>query len=169
MDEVFEKFTNRSFLIDFKGNESADGALLASQLSTLPAERRSQLMIFGRDEPLAAVRQRLPDMRMFSAVSTTSCLLRYIAYGWTGVVPSTCRHSPVFVPINVAPWLWGWPNLFMNRMDATATSIIIMGGYPADEISPGVDTREDLARLPSDFSGGVWTNDVDLVTRTIRK
>jgi glycerophosphoryl diester phosphodiesterase len=169
MDEVFEKFPDRAFLIDFKGNEAADGALLASRLSTLPLGRRSKLMIFGRDEPLAAVRERLPDMRMFSALSTTSCLLRYIAYGWTGVVPAICRHSPVFVPINVAPWLWGWPNLFMNRMDATATSIIVMGAYPANEISPGLDTREDLARLPSDFSGGVWTNDVKLVTTAIKK
>jgi glycerophosphoryl diester phosphodiesterase len=30
------------------------------------------------------------------------CLLRYIAYGWTGAMPGECRSTVVIVPINVA-------------------------------------------------------------------
>lgn len=168
MDEVFEKFPDRSFLIDIKGSDPNDGDSLASHLLRLPKERRSKLMAFGRDVVLSRLREKLPDLRTFSASSTTSCLLRYISYGWTGIVPAHCHNSPVWVPINVAPWLWGWPNRFMNRFEAKGSFVILMGPYPANEISPGLDTREDLNRLPSDFNAGIWTNDVALVSSTIK-
>jgi glycerophosphoryl diester phosphodiesterase len=70
----------------------------------------------------------------------------------------------LFVPINVAPWLWGWPNKFMKRMSAVSSPVIAMGPYPAREISPGLDTREQLGRLPEGYSGGIWTNEVDMVS-----
>ncbi|PYS04114.1 MAG: hypothetical protein DMG12_10780 [Acidobacteria bacterium] len=70
------------------------------------------------DATLAVLRERLPSLRLFSVGSITDCLIRYIAYGWTGVVPARCYNSALFVPINVAPWLWGWPNRFMNPSKA---------------------------------------------------
>ena len=169
MDEVFNQFPDRSFLIDMKDNEPNDGNLLATHLSKLPPERRSKLMVFARDAVLAKVREKLPDLRTFSALSTTSCLLRYIAYGWTGIVPAVCHNSPQWVPINVAPWLWGWPGRFMNRFDAKGSSIIVMGAYPAHEISPGLDTLEDFARLPAGYNGGIWTNNVSLISSALKK
>lgn len=162
MDEVFETFPDRSFLIDVKGGARGDGELLASQLSRLTPDRRARLMVFGRDTVLGELRPKLPDLRMFSASSTAGCLLRYIATGWTGVVPASCHNSPVWVPVNVAPWLWGWPGRFMNRFEAEGSFVILMGAYPANEISPGLDTREDLARIPVGFNGGVWTNNVEM-------
>ena len=167
MDQVFEEFPNRSFLIDVKDNEANDAALLADHLARLSEEQRSRLMIFGRDTTLAVLRGALPDLRLFSARSTASCLLRYITYGWTGIVPGACHNSPQWVPINVAPWLWGWPYRFMNRFESKGSSIIVMGPYPAGEISPGLDTLQDFARLPVNYTGGIWTNNVELIHRLI--
>jgi glycerophosphoryl diester phosphodiesterase len=48
-------------------------------------------------------------------------------------------------------------------MAAAGSSVVAMGPYPAREISPGLDTRELLGRLPSGYSGGIWTNELDLV------
>jgi len=168
MDEVFEKFPARSFLIDVKDNEPNDALLLAERLSRLPAEQHSRLMIFGRDSTLAVLRERLPHDRMFSAGSIANCLLRYITYGWTGIVPAPCHNSPLFIPINVAPWLWGWPNRFMNRMEAKGSSVIVMGRFPAGEISPGLDSPEDFVRLPGNYNGGIWTNDVDRAASALK-
>jgi glycerophosphoryl diester phosphodiesterase len=163
MQEVLETFPDRSFLIDIKGGDANDGALLSQHLSKLPAERRSKLMAFGRDAVLARLREGVPDIRTFSASSTAGCLLRYISYGWTGLVPESCHNAPVWVPINVAPWLWGWPDRFMNRFESRGSFVILMGPYPANEISPGLDTTEDLARLPANYNGGIWTNRISLV------
>ena len=168
MDEVFETFPNRSFLIDMKGYEPDDGELLAAHLSKLSPERRSKLMVFAGDAVLAKLHANLPGLRVFSALSTTSCLVRYIVYGWTGIVPERCNNSPQWVPINVAPWLWGWPGRFMNRFESKGSFIIVMGGYPAREISPGLDTLEDLARLPADFNGGIWTNNAALISSALK-
>jgi glycerophosphoryl diester phosphodiesterase len=163
LDDVLETFPGRSFLIDIKGNNSGDGALLAARLSKLSEEHRVRLMVFGNDSTLASLREGLPDVRSFSTASIQNCLLRYIAYGWTGAVPASCQDSPVFVPINVAPFLWGWPNRFMDRMHANGSSIVVLGEFGSREISPGLDTLEDFARLPASYDGGIWTNDVELI------
>jgi glycerophosphoryl diester phosphodiesterase len=162
MSEVFQTFPGRAFLIDVKDNESADAQLLAEHLSRLSDEQRSKLIVFARESTLLILRPKFPSLRMFSAASVASCLLKYIGYGWTGLVSSRCSNSALFIPVNVAPWLWGWPDKFMNRMTLAGTFTIAMGPYPANEISPGLDTREMLDKLPATYSGGIWTNQVDL-------
>ena len=165
MDEVFQAFPGRAFLIDVKDNEPEDAASLSGHLSRLPPSQVSKLIVFARDGTISVLRERFPSLRMFSAPSIASCLVRYIAYGWTGIVPARCYNSALFVPINVAPWLWGWPNRFMNRMEAANGLTILMGAYPAREISPGLDTTEDVGRIPATYDGGIWTNDIDVVVR----
>jgi glycerophosphoryl diester phosphodiesterase len=169
IDEVLETFPGRSLLIDVKDNEPADRILLADYLAALSTEQRSKLIVYARDGTLVVLRERFPGLRMFSTISVTSCLLRYIAYGWTGIVPAPCHDSPIFVPINVAPWLWGWPRLFMRRMEVAGGSTILMGRFPATEVSPGLDTPEDFARVPADFDGGIWTNNVDLINLALKR
>lgn len=169
IDEVFQTFPGKSFLIDVKSNDPRDGRLLASQLSKLPPEQRSSLMVFGRGSTLEALRESLPEIRMFSVGSIANCLVRYIGYGWTGMVPGSCENAPLFVPVNIAPWLWGWPNLFMERMRSSGSSIVLVGAFSGRNFARGLDTLEHLARLPGNFDGGIWTNDVELVTTTLRK
>jgi glycerophosphoryl diester phosphodiesterase len=47
-------------------------------------------------------------------------------------------------------------------MAAVGSSVVAMGPYPAREISPGLDSRELLERLPAGYTGGIWTNELDL-------
>ena len=169
IDEVLQAFPGRSFLIDVKDGEPGDRILLAEYLSRLSMEQRSKLIVYARGGTLAVLRERFRDLRMFSTISVTSCLLRYIAYGWTGIVPAPCHDSPIWVPINVVPWLWGWPGLFLHRMEAAGGSTILMGRFPGIEISPGLDTLEDFARVPAGFDGGIWTNNVDLIQSALKR
>jgi glycerophosphoryl diester phosphodiesterase len=164
MSEVFEQFPDRSFLVDIKGGDAPDGVLLASHLSKLQADQRSRLIVFGRPSVLDALKQRVPDVRQFSVASIQNCLVRYIAGGWTGWVPSSCSNAPIFLPVNIAPWLWGWPWRFVNRMEAQGASIVLVGSFDGSDWSAGVDTPSDVSRIPAGFSGGVWTNNIELVT-----
>jgi glycerophosphoryl diester phosphodiesterase len=165
MDEVFKSFPGKSFLIDVKDNEPQDAMLLSEHLSRLRPEQLSKLIIFARDGTVHILRERFPKLKMFSVGSITSCLLQYIAYGWTGLVPPRCYNSALFVPINAAPWLWGWPNKFKDRMNSIGSSIIVMGPYPSREVSPGLDTRDMLDRLPETYGGGIWTNELALTAQ----
>ncbi|MBA2674729.1 hypothetical protein [Ramlibacter sp.] len=66
----------------------------------------------------------------------------------------------VLVPSNVAPWLGGWPDRFLDRMEAAGSSVFVLGPYHGGGFSTGIDSAADLARLPPRYSGGIWTNEI---------
>jgi glycerophosphoryl diester phosphodiesterase len=169
LQEVFELFPGRSFLINVKSNDPAEGAQLAAVLSQLSTVRRRELMVYGGDKPVETLARLLPDVRTMSRASLKACLIPYIAYGWTGLVPASCRHMLVFVPINVAPWLWGWPDRLLARMKSVDSAIFVVGPYRGGEFSTGVDTHADVARLPAGYAGGVLTNDVEMLSRALER
>ncbi|MCR2803889.1 glycerophosphodiester phosphodiesterase family protein [Paenibacillus soyae] len=162
LTEVLDRFPDRQLLIDIKSSDPDEGKLLARYLSELPEERRSLLAVYGGDEPIAALKERLPDMRVMSKATLKSCLLPYIAVGWTGYVPEACRGGQLHIPEKIGPWLWGWPDKLLNRMDEADTRVVVVGGDGSD-FSSGFDSAEDMERLPSDFSGVIWTNRIDRI------
>jgi glycerophosphoryl diester phosphodiesterase len=103
-----------------------------------------------------------------SRANLTQCLLRYIAIGWSGYVPAACDHSLVLVPINVAPWLWNWPNGFLNRMARAGSIVVVVGPYSSGEFSRGIDSEAEFGQLPHGFAGGIWTNRIDQIGALIR-
>ena len=100
-------------------------------------------------------------------MSITNCLVRYIAYGWSGIVPETCANSVIFLPTNVRPWIWGWPNRFMDRVESKGSSVIVMGPLGGPDFPAGLDAPEDVLGLPKDFNGGIWTNEVELIKSSL--
>lgn len=168
LDEVLAEFPDRDFLINVKSGDPEEGVLLAARLAALSPERRERLMVYGAEPPIAVVRERVPDIRTLSKPSMKSCLLRYVAYGWTGIVPSSCEHKFIVVPLNVAPWLWGWPNKLLNRMEGVGSRVFVQGDYYGGW-STGIDTAQDLARLPEDYSGGVLTDRIEVIAPAVTR
>lgn len=162
LDEVLTRFPDRDFLINVKSADAQEGAMLGDRLAQLPSAQRDRLMVYGSEEALAPLREKVPDVRALSKASAKACLLRYMAYGWTGYVPDACRHTLVAVPLNVAPWVWGWPNLFLNRMEGAGSRVFVQGDYHGGW-STGIDTGKDLARLPEGYSGGVFTDRIEVI------
>jgi glycerophosphoryl diester phosphodiesterase len=125
-------------------------------------------MVYGGDRPIAALSHLAPDMRTMSRASPKACLVPYIAFGWTGIVSQSCSHKLVFVPINVAPWLWGWPDRFLARMESVDSTVFVLGPYYGGDFSTGIDTRAEIARLPSGYSGGILTNEIEMVDSELK-
>jgi glycerophosphoryl diester phosphodiesterase len=169
LGEVLEAFPQARLLINVKSRAPSEGEKLATVLNKLPTERRAQIMVYGGDEPIEIVRTRVPDVRTISRATIKSCLLGYIGYGWSGVVPKACRNAMVMLPINAAPWMWGWPDRFLNRMNAANSEVFVLGPYRGGEFSSGIDTPEQLARLPQNYSGGIWTNEIEAIAPLTRK
>lgn len=166
--EVLETFPDRPFLINIKSNDPDEGSKLAAFLNALLPERRSTIMAYGGDRPIAVLRAAVPAMKTMSRASLKRCLLGYIAYGWTGAIPWECHSTLVFVPINVAPWLWGWPDRFLNRMDSAGSTTFVIGPYNGGDFSTGMDSVEELSRLPKHYSGGMLTNEIEMVATWLR-
>lgn len=169
LDEVLATFPDRSFLINIKSNDPAEGRLLAAALAQVEAAQRSRLMVYGGDAPIATFRAALPDLKVMSRGMLKSCLLRYIGYGWTGLVPAACRNMMLLAPLNVAPWLWGWPDRFLERMAQAGSSVFVIGSYHGESFSAGLDTPDDIARLPKNFDGGVMTDEIETVAPLLKQ
>jgi glycerophosphoryl diester phosphodiesterase len=163
LGEVLEAFPQQRLLINVKSRDPSEGEKLADVLSKLPTERSAQIMVYGGDEPVDVVRRRLPDIKTISRATIKNCLLGYIGYGWSGVVPRACHAAMVMLPINVAPWMWGWPDRFLNRMKAANSEVFVLGPYRGGEFSTGIDTPEQFARLPQNYPGGIWTNEIEAI------
>ncbi|MDB5518992.1 MAG: glycerophosphodiester phosphodiesterase [Tardiphaga sp.] len=168
LDEVLASFPEHAFLINVKSNDASEGERLAQEIGRLAPEARRRLMFYGGDKPIAALRRLLPDVRTMSLRSLKSCLIPYIVYGWSGIVPADCNNMVVFVPINVAPWLWGWPDRFLSRMAAANSATFLVGPYHGGDFSTGVDTPEQVLALPRNYSGGILTNEVETVAPAVR-
>lgn len=166
IDEVLTVFPNHSFLIHVKSNDPKEGVQLAKYLSSLPSDRLQNLTVYGGDEPIAALHERLPNLRTMSKASMKKCLIPYIVTGWTGMVPSACEHTQLHIPEKIAPWLWGWPNRFLARMNDVDTRVVIVGGD--GDFSSGFDSEEDLKRLPPHFTGVIWTNRIDRIAPLLK-
>ncbi|WP_280494816.1 hypothetical protein [Nocardia asiatica] len=90
LDEVLAAFPAQSLLMHIKSNDPAEGAALADRLA---AEEPDRLTVYGGDEPIAALPERLPDMRVMFEQIMIDCLGRYEALGWTGAAPGACRRT----------------------------------------------------------------------------
>jgi glycerophosphoryl diester phosphodiesterase len=166
LGEVLAAFPGKRLLINVKSRDPSEGEKLASALGLLPPDRRRQIMVYGGDEPIETLRSRAPHIQTMSRASIKACLLRYIAYGWTGLVPDACHDALILVPINVAPWLWGWPDRFLNRMSGAGSAVFVLGPYDGG-FSTGIDTRELVDRLPANYSGGIWTNEIENLAKLL--
>ena len=167
LDEVLAAFSDKRFLIHVKSKDREEGAALARRLSEIPLERHKQLMVYGDTVPVEYVKKHLPHLTVGSSSALKSCLIGYIATGWIGRVPESCRGRLMLVPANIAPWLWGWPNRFLDRMRQADSQVFILGNYGGD-FSSGIDTAADVARLPPNFNGGIWTNRIESIAPRLR-
>ena len=162
VEQVVAEFPGRELLLDLKNDDPAEGDRLAAYLATLPAERLSRIGVYGGDAAVARVADRLPGLRATSRKIMKDCLVRYLATGWTGHVPDACRHTELHLPQRYGRLMWGWPNLFVDRMRSADTRVILVAGD--GPWSAGFDRPEDLAAVPADWSGWLWTNRVDAIT-----
>lgn len=169
MEDMLTAFPDRQFLIDVKGGDASEGALLADRLAVLPPERQQQLMVYGGGAGVSIIRERLPHVRTIWRRRLKQCLIRYMALGWAGYMPSACERSVITVPANYASWLWGWPNRFMQRMEAAGSRVFLIGDYHGEGFSQGFDDPARLTTLPATYSGGIWTDRIDLIGPAVGK
>jgi glycerophosphoryl diester phosphodiesterase len=167
LEEVLNHFPEESFLIHIKSDDPEEGRLLADVLANLPETRLNQLTVYGGDQPIAALKEELSDLRVMSKATLKSCLLPYIAVGWTGYIPSSCEKTQLHIPEKFAPWVWGWSEKFLNRMDSVDTRVILVAGDGG--WSEGFDSSADLKRLPPGYNGGIWTNRIDKISPLLTK
>jgi glycerophosphoryl diester phosphodiesterase len=166
LDEVLAAFPDRRFLINIKSSDAGEGDLLADRLLQLPAERQAQLMAYGGGPPIARLRKRIPGFRAMSRQMLAACATCYMAIGWSGAIPDACRNTIVLVPSNTTFLIWGWPNLFLERMAKAGTPVFVRGPLTRELRrfdAAGIDDIEPAQAFAKDFPGGIWTDRIDRI------
>ncbi len=164
LGEVFAAMPDRSFLINFKSREAREGDMLSALAEANPQWRPAIWGAYGGDEPTYRAAAAMTDLHVWSRRGLVDCLSQYTGLGWTGFMPQACRDTTVMIPINIAPWLWGWPNLLQQRLADAGSEIILLGPFGAgDPGTAGIDDLETLAQVPDGFSGYVWTNRIEVI------
>ncbi|NEP62432.1 MAG: glycerophosphodiester phosphodiesterase [Symploca sp. SIO2G7] len=168
LDQVLTTFPTRNLIINIKSNDPHEGERLAERLAQLSSDRQKQIMVYGGDRPVRIIQERLPLIQTLWIHRLKQCLVQYAALGWMGYVPAVCERSMLMIPINYASWLWGWPNRFLQRMMAVNTTIFLLDNYEGKGFSQGLDDLERIQKLPNNYSGGIWTDRIDLIGPAVK-
>jgi glycerophosphoryl diester phosphodiesterase len=164
LDEVLTAFPDKRFLINIKSDDPAEGAALAERLGKLPSHRMRLLSVYGADRAIGALQSKLPMLKVLSMSTMKACGYRYLAFGWTGIVPSACRNMLLLLPRNYAHFLWGWPHRLVGRMRSVGSDVYVAAPRGRrDAGTSGIDTAAALATLPSGYDGGIWTDRIDVI------
>ncbi len=170
LKEVLAAFSDKRFLVNFKSKEAREGDMLAAVAAANEEWRAVIWGAYGDGRPTLRAAALMPGLKSFTKGGVKDCLINYAALGWTGFVPAACRNTLVMVPINVGPYLWGWPNLFLKRMADAGSEVILLGAWSSgDPGTMGIDTPESLARVPEGFSGYIWTNKIEVIGPLLRR
>jgi len=168
LDEVLSTFPDKRFLLDIKSNDPEEGSMLAEQLAGTAAFREGRIWAYGGARPIDELKKRHPDILTITRPRLKQCMTRYLVIGWTGHVPESCRRSIIVLPANVAPWVWGWPNRFLQRMHRVDSRVFLVGDWGGEKHSTGLDDPAMLDELPPGYSGGIWTDRIDLIAPALQ-
>ena len=80
--------------------------------------------------------------------------------------PAAAR-SVLLLPVNFAPWLWGWPNRFLARM-AVWLAGLPPRPYDGSGFSSGIDTPT-IRAAAAGYDGGIWTNRIDRIAPALQQ
>ncbi len=162
--EVLAAFPGRRFLINFKSNDRDEADQVLAYLDATPDADFSRLAFYGAD-PADRLHQLRPDLRVLGRKRFMSCVKDYVLTGWYGHIADVCRNTIIYVPSNFSWILWGWPNLFLARMQAVGTEVYVADETPLGERLGinGVDDEDAFARVPRGWRGGISTDRIELI------
>lgn len=160
LEEALAALPNTSILFNFKSRNPREADLLAAALKA--AERDVEELndaFYGAQAPVDRIRRDYPGAWAWSMDEAKACTKDYVLYGWTSIVPESCRDGTLMVPLNMQWLMWGWPNRLLRRMDAVGARVIVIGPYGSDT-GAGLSLPEQLGEIPSSFNGYIWVEDI---------
>jgi len=165
--EVLHYFPQTAWLIHIKDGGMAAAKVLESYLLKLNGDWQKRVSVYDDETAVRYFRDNYVGVRTLTKSMLKTALIHYLLLGWTGYVPESIRSMEVHIPASYAWLLWGWPDKFLQRMDAVNTRVVLVkyvGGW-----SDGFDSEMDLEALPRNYNGCIWTNRVDAIGPILKK
>lgn len=169
LQEAVDALPSTPIIFNFKGRRPREADQLAAALK---AARRDVVargdVFYGDRAPVERMKVHYPKAWAFShKQSAKECTKDYVLYGWTSIIPESCRNGTLIVPLNYQWAFWGWPNRTIQRMDKVGARVLIIGPYGEDR-PMGLTLPEQLGEIPASFKGYVWVDDIWTVGPALR-
>jgi glycerophosphoryl diester phosphodiesterase len=168
LEEALAALPNTPILFNFKGQDPREADQLAAALKAARrdvVERRDAF--FGEPGPVERIKALYPKAWAWTKEGAKACTKDYAYYGWTGIVPASCRDGILMVPINKQWAFWGWPDRLIQRMDSVGARVVVVGPYGEGK-AMGLTLPEQLGEIPSSFKGYIWVDDIWTVGPALR-
>lgn len=171
LDEVLRAFPSKRFLIQFKDGGPDVARDMVRYLDGRAPSDWERLSFFGKPTTVARLKTLRPGARTWSDKGAAGCTAGYLALGWIGHIPKSCRDGAIIVPANLRGLMWGWPNRFLQRMRDSDVQVLMIGDMtrlPGSDFSR-LDTLEQLHKLPVAFDGAIWTDHIERIGPEARR
>ena len=162
LKEVLATFPTTRFLVNFKSNDAHEADLLYAYLGA-DSPYWANISAYGGDRPVARLAELAPRVPTFSKTTLKRCALPYMALGWTGYMPRACRGATLLLPQNYTWLAWGYPNRLQQRFAAAGSYIYLLGAQKGSAGLQGIDTSQDLAKVPASWRMGILTDEIETV------
>ena len=160
LEEALSALPNTSIRFNFKSRSGREAELLATALKAAYRDVEARHDSFsGVPRQVARIRRHFPAAWAWSPEGAKACTKDYAMYGWTSIVPESCRNGTILIPLNYQWAFWGWPNRLQQRMASVGARVIVVGPY-GGESGTGLTLPEQLGKVPSSFKGYVWVDDI---------
>jgi glycerophosphoryl diester phosphodiesterase len=162
VEEALAALPSRPLMFNFKSKDAGE----ADQLfAILKASGRDYEKLgdafYGATGPVTRIRQLAPKNWAFDLKGEAKqCTKDYVAYGWTGIIPESCRNGVLVIPINYQWIMWGWPNRLIARMESVGAKVIVMGPYESGKSNEGLTDVHQLGKIAGTFNGYIWIEDI---------
>jgi glycerophosphoryl diester phosphodiesterase len=160
-DEVMRQFPEKKFLVHIRDDGEEIGQILLKKLERMDHEQINNISIYGNDVAIDLIRKKYPEMKALSGKLIKKAIIEYELIGWTGYIPKSMRNAELHMPIEYAKYLWGWPYIFIKRMDSVNTRMVIV--TKKGQWSGGFDTVEEINTIPVNYEGCIWTERIDKI------
>jgi glycerophosphoryl diester phosphodiesterase len=167
VEEVLQALPAMPLLFNFKSRDPREADMLAAifRRSGVPMDKR--YAYYGDEAIIRRMRALAPGAWAWSRDSVRACTIGYAEWGWIGHVPKSCRNGTIVVPIDYQWAMWGWPNRFLARMAKAKAHVVVMGELGDGRSLVGLSDPTDLGRVPRDFRGYLWVEDIYTIGRAL--
>jgi glycerophosphoryl diester phosphodiesterase len=160
LEEALTALPVTAIRYNFKSRDAAEADQLIAALKAAERDVEGRGDSFsGTPEQVDRIHRAFPKAWAWSPQQAKACTKAYVLYGWTSIVPESCRNGTLMVPLNRQWLFWGWPNRLIQRMDSVGAKVIVIGPY-GDDAGTGLILPEQLGEIPSTFKGYIWVDDI---------
>ena len=163
--EGLEASPDRPLLFNFKSKKPKEAEQLFAIIKA--SGRDSEKLgdaFYGAQGPVNRIRQLAPKNWAFTLKGeATKCTKDYATFGWTGLIPESCRNGVLAIPINYQWIMWGWPNRLIARMESVGAKVIVFGPYESGKSNEGLTGAQQLGDIPGSFNGYIWVEDISAI------